>query len=489
MSSATDHSAPLVRITTSSQAEVITKLLVHIHLPKSYLQSLAANASFNQKPKKRRKKTNLLVTLKVPAAYLRSILSKYPEKESNEIIPSEQVADEIELENTVSQEVVDEIDKELKQYFDNQITPVNSESVIDPIFEDYNENNLTTNNNITSNLADTNNTTATAITTLPTTSANTATTNNDICTNNDRKRRKSFKSESDSQDISRAKISNPSSRKNSIASSQFIPTQVDTQTRVNQDLDYRPIPKNIIPLLQNELLDLNDDEDLGIIDKMIFSLIDPLSASRIKLPVKPTKCIHFECFDYETFCLFNKIPTSIVKFIKSEMINKNLTRLKNINNTKPKPKKVPVKQQKDYIEIIDEPKFYNNPNIKSKFIAPILPNYKCPLCDQKFFLSDLEIYDSFNYFLKFTPKNTNRVELVDMNKYRVIDDSSLPATNNDEDLIVLSDHESDIEIQKQKSPNPQATFDDDSLDKAMLGISNHLFNHTASGSWDDPIEL
>lgn len=283
-----------------------------------------------------------------------------------------------------------------------------------------------------------------------------------------------------------------------------IPTQVDiikTETIKKREI-HRPIPKNIAPLVQQDLIDLNqEDEELGIINKIIFSLIDPISGSKIKLPVKSTICTHFECFDYETFCLFNKIPSSISAFIKKEMFGKNRLRLKKLKQADDLKKEEKISYKKkpvvtDYIEIIDKPKsVYNNDgygctgfnqnfnqnnnynrgyqnynSIKSKYVAPV-PNYNCPVCDAKFFLSDLEIYDSFNYFLKATPNYSNRVELVDMDKYRIIEEHSRIT----EESVVLSDHESDEDI-AINMVKIKPTINSDALS-------------LASGSWDDPIEL
>lgn len=79
-------------------------------------------------------------------------------------------------------------------------------------------------------------------------------------------------------------------------------------------------------VIQGELL--NDDEDIGKIEKMIFSLKDPLSATKISLPVKSTICIHFECFDFDNFCKFSHIPEGIKYVCRKDLVKKNFEKKK-----------------------------------------------------------------------------------------------------------------------------------------------------------------
>ncbi|EGW35622.1 uncharacterized protein SPAPADRAFT_58836, partial [Spathaspora passalidarum NRRL Y-27907] len=108
----------------------------------------------------------------------------------------------------------------------------------------------------------------------------------------------------------------------------------------------------------------------------------------------------------------------------------------------------PPPNYQPYVKVIDSP-------YTSRFIAPVFncPTYSCPICDTKFMLSGLTISDSYNYFVKSTPKETERIELIGMEKYRLIDDSitaHIPP-EDDEDMIVLSsDDEEDQRIKKEE---------------------------------------
>ena len=262
--------------------------------------------------------------------------------------------------------------------------------------------------------------------------------------------------------------------------------------------NYRPIPTNIVPMLSRELHQFKDD-DFGMVSRIVFSLNDPLSATKIKLPVKSVKCIHFECFDFENFCIFNKIPQGIQFFTKKEMIKKNFDTLKGMASpTRPQRTTRTVKPEEsdDFVKIIDNPTPY-----KTKFVVPKVPVYRCPFCDQEFQLNQLRVLDSFNYFVKATPKDTSRVELLDMNKYRIIDDTFHHKQINseqDEELIVLSDDEEEntqSTTQKLSATSGNTTTIDtqdelnDGLDEELLRMSSTHHPHEGSGSWDDPIEL
>ena len=288
---------------------------------------------------------------------------------------------------------------------------------------------------------------------------------------------------------------------------------------------YRPLPINIKPIVEQELSEFND-EDFGTVDKIVFSLKDPLGGSKIKLPVKSCHCIHFECFDYENFCLFNKIPSGVQTLMKKELAKKSfkkLTKDKQSIGRQSIGKQSIAKQSmmaRNKITVINQVHIENNSSYTLKFIKPQVPTYKCPLCDIKFPLNDLLISDSFNYFVKSTPKETERVELVEMNRYRIVDDTirhkSSAAVSN-EDIIVLSDIEDDEPLPPPPThnltPNPLQTDIinndnlDDQYDPTQLESTDNLLNdglddyfiqlpsisrpndYRGKGSWDDPVTL
>lgn len=277
---------------------------------------------------------------------------------------------------------------------------------------------------------------------------------------------------------------------------------------------YRPLPINIKPIVEQELSEFNDEE-FGTVDKIVFSLKDPLGGSKIKLPVKSCHCIHFECFDYENFCLFNKIPSGVQTLMKKELAKKSF---KKLSDKKSRARKPIVPRNK--ITIINHVNIDKNPSYTLKFIKPQVPMYKCPLCDILFPLNDLLISDSFNYFVKSTPKDTERVELVEMNHYKIVDDTIRPKSSSavsTEDIIILSDSEEDLDEDQSNNENRNndhpnnhidplikspdyAEYDPTQLDSDNLlndGLDDHFIqlptisrpDYNGKGSWDDPVTL
>ncbi|KAI5965847.1 uncharacterized protein KGF55_001210 [Candida pseudojiufengensis] len=106
----------------------------------------------------------------------------------------------------------------------------------------------------------------------------------------------------------------------------------NTQTSTQSGQEYKILPSNVLSVLEDEIKELNPDEekeedDEFLIDKIIFSLKDPLGGSRIKLPVKSLHCKHFDCFDFENFCLFNKLPEMIKDLTKKTLFRQNYEKL------------------------------------------------------------------------------------------------------------------------------------------------------------------
>ncbi|KAK6199441.1 uncharacterized protein RJT21DRAFT_46761 [Scheffersomyces amazonensis] len=331
---------------------------------------------------------------------------------------------------------------------------------------------------------------------------------------------------------------------------------------------YKPVPPNIKPLLQVELGRLNafnegdqsqsTEDELLVAEKLIFTLKDPLSATKIKLPIKSRFCIHFECFDFDTFCIFNKIPFHIQSLLKHDLSKKNLLRKKyaqaannknnnssrNVNgqhknqnsrdhrtssNLNPHTSLPPpgiLSSASDYVRLIENP-VSSIPIRNLPPPSPSVPVYKCPLCDTKFYLNDLLISDSYNYFVKSTPKETEKIELFEMRLYKIIDDSTTASKRasegvEDENIIILSDDEDEDDddrplaavkretksapVQRKPYYNDDETDEfNDSLDEELLALGNAYFNPLQSGSnpslnkkysagkgmgsWDDPVTL
>lgn len=281
---------------------------------------------------------------------------------------------------------------------------------------------------------------------------------------------------------------------------------------------YRMIPKNLISIIKRELGDIGDnDDDLGMIEKMVFTLKDPLSASKMHLPVKSCLCQHFECFDFENFCIFNKIPTGVKTLIKKDLAKRNL----DLKKSEMKPKQF-VRGSMKYergvapsvpINLIHFPTLhapYNQKNYKQAFAQPNIPTYKCPVCNVTFALNQLYISDVFNFFVKTTPKHIDRIELIDMVRYKIIDDSkpqtstsNFKTTSVPDEIVVLSDEETDLHLQTSRNHEPtqpdspiyEPSDDvfDDGLDNELVRLSNlHELaddGYKGEGSWEDPVTL
>lgn len=294
--------------------------------------------------------------------------------------------------------------------------------------------------------------------------------------------------------------------------------------------NYKPVPANIIPILKSELPgfrdkkeevaddDDDDDDDDGIeIGSVTFSLKDPLAGNKVKLPVRSRFCFHFECFDFENFCLFYRIPTSIKDITRKTLIQNNfneLTRRKNSTQHMSQPlqnRNVPpttyqqimpfqanlgpgpdysspmvIQQLKlsPYVKIVDNP--LPGHNYTLNFVTPgyeACPFYSCPICSTKFPLSALQISDAFNYFVKTTPPQVDKIELVSPEKYRPIGESEsvLPTTNERQVLLLSSDDEDD-ERERQDSATKQKM----KLDNFVNGSSGPFFSSGSNPNQPDP---
>ncbi|CAK7909435.1 hypothetical protein CAAN1_24S01310 [[Candida] anglica] len=316
------------------------------------------------------------------------------------------------------------------------------------------------------------------------------------------------------------------------------PHTPNVPSKESEDGDYRTIPPNLIATIRSEL---TDDDSLGIISKMIFTLKDPLSATKISLPVKSSACHHFECFDYDTFCTFNKIPLGIKTITRKDLAKRNfeMKRLEKERQQRansgglganagfsfvPPPPSV----NKTYPQIfIPGPgpgpgmaghgmgRGTDNKSKLSSYYGPRL-TYKCPICDTAFDLRMMMISDAYNFFVKTTPRDVSRVELVDMVKYRILDDrpnSSRQSSAIVEEVIILDDDdEEDYDEEEDKQdkaskPAPGTSNEvpvkqekwgsdaqyhrhvsedvfDDGLDDELLSLGTQ-----GKGSWEDPVTI
>lgn len=249
----------------------------------------------------------------------------------------------------------------------------------------------------------------------------------------------------------------------------------------NLDELYRTIPKNLVSTINRELGDVQD-----MIDRMIFTLKDPLTATRIRLPVRSTVCVHFECFDFDNFCEFAKIPAGVKAFIRKDLVKRSyeLKRYeKLVQNDAGRQKATPPQ----WLQPIQHT------------YLPTIPTYNCPVCNAAFPLHQLYISDVFNFFIKFTPNYVHRIEITDRIRYRIIEDEKEPsAAAKSEEIVLLSDDDDEVTVKSEPSPKPSPKprprqvrkslpFSDDVFDD---GLDEQLARiEPGSGRWDDPVTI
>lgn len=267
---------------------------------------------------------------------------------------------------------------------------------------------------------------------------------------------------------------------------------------------YRNIPPNLVSAIQRELnvfMDNSGQDDLEVVGKVISSLKDPYSATKIRLPVKATTCRHFECFDLYNFCLFHKLPAGVRATLRKSLIIKN--------NDSRKLEQLFYMQQR---KIAEGSLLFKDPGLVyplfsehgqmffSEVYSRTPPLYKCPLCDEKFGLRQLYISDIFNFFVKTTPKLITKIELVEADRYKIIDDEG--GDSEEPEVLLVGDSEEETEpgplgpseslgpsevhprIKPEASPEPlkAATEDfNDGLDDVLISISQ------GDGSWQNPV--
>lgn len=241
---------------------------------------------------------------------------------------------------------------------------------------------------------------------------------------------------------------------------------------------YRAIPANLRLALKREVLALEaaGDEDLLVVGKMIFLLKDPYSATKIRLPVKATACVHFECFDLDNFCMFHKIPPGVKHTLRKELVVKS-SRARSIEKLFFDQQRL-ISRGKLSVRAPDlvYPQFSEHGQaFFCEIYRKVPPLYQCPLCDEKFLLKQLYISDIFNYFVKTTPRYTTRIEMVDKDMYKLVDDDK-DATPETQDVLVL-----DSETEGADLDSASHSDFNDGLDEVLGGLGD--------GSWGRPVEI
>ncbi|CAN3357872.1 hypothetical protein DICA2_C15148 [Diutina catenulata] len=177
------------------------------------------------------------------------------------------------------------------------------------------------------------------------------------------------------------------------------------------------IPKTMSDLLAQDLPPIDD-----MVSSTVVSLLDPLSVTRIATPVKSLFCVHFECFDFDTFCLHNKISPGIALACRKSVFANSAQRLR-------------TTAAKGALQIARR---------RYTAVPESAARYQCPHCDRAFTLSQLMLSEPFHYFIKCTRAQVVKVEITDLQHYRPIDDQiERQQRELSEDLVVLSDDDDD----------------------------------------------
>ncbi|KAI5957675.1 hypothetical protein KGF57_002941 [Candida theae] len=309
-----------------------------------------------------------------------------------------------------------------------------------------------------------------------------------------------------------------------------------------QQPTFKPVPANIVPILESELPHIRageDDDDDGVnIESIIVSLRDSLGGTKIKLPVRSRFCSHFDCFDYENFCLFYRIPASVKDITRKSLIQHKYNEMarrssstqtssqQSQNQSMPQttyqqlmpyqtnfgsgtdhtsPMVIQQLRLAPYVKVVDNP--MPGHNYTSKFVTPgyeTCPFYSCPICSTKFPLNALQISDAFNYFVKTTAPSVESVELVGSEKYRAIGESESQlntknaVTGGTQVLQISSDDEEGDEKERTESATRQKmkldNFVNGSLDPNVFASASNLFHQNNNSDYqgytrDDPIVL
>lgn len=289
---------------------------------------------------------------------------------------------------------------------------------------------------------------------------------------------------------------------NNVLSSTTAPTQEPEHVKIHIPTLYKPIaartspappgyrnlPPNLVNTIQRELnlfFD-NGDDDLEVVGKLVFSLKDPYLATKIRLPVKASTCRHFECFDLDNFCVFHKLPFGVKNTLRRSLTEKC--------NDARKLEQLFLKQQQ---RIANGTLLFKSPGLVypqfsehgQMFFSEVFnrtpPLYKCPLCDEKFGLKQLYISDVINFFVKTSPIQTTRIELVESDRYKIIDDEAEMEVDTSE-VVVLDEEDDDYDETNAPPPAANKSFNDDfndGLDDVLVKISQ------GDGTWGNPMTL
>lgn len=208
---------------------------------------------------------------------------------------------------------------------------------------------------------------------------------------------------------------------------------------------FRNIPPNLVNAIQRELnffYDNMTDDDVEVVGKMAFSLQDPIARTKIRLPIKATTCRHFECFDFYNFCLYYDLSTGTRNGLKTNMLLQSKESRESEEKFYQQQRKIAEGKMLIKSPGLIFPQFSEHGQM---FFTDIYsrtpPLYKCPLCDEKFGLKQLYISDVFNFFVKTTPAHVTKIELVENDRYKIVEEETVENSDEQHDVVELDDDE------------------------------------------------
>lgn len=272
---------------------------------------------------------------------------------------------------------------------------------------------------------------------------------------------------------------------------------------------YRNIPPNLVYAIHRELniwMDSAADDDLEVMEKLVFSLQDPIVKTKIRLPIKATTCRHFECFDFQTFCEFYELKPGAKQFLKSTLLQQSRAAREAENLFLKQQQRIAAGTLRPNDPAIIYPYFSEHGQMFfTELYSRTAPLYKCPLCDEKFGLKQLYISDIFNFFVKTTPLHVNKVQLEGA-RFKIVEEDKNEEIQKETEVVDLSDEEDepvngDGNI-KGENPVPESKNDeagDEASDQANQSMATDDFNDgldevlmsmsKEDGSWSHPVTL
>ncbi|OBA19937.1 hypothetical protein METBIDRAFT_210085 [Metschnikowia bicuspidata var. bicuspidata NRRL YB-4993] len=235
---------------------------------------------------------------------------------------------------------------------------------------------------------------------------------------------------------------------------------------------YRNIPPNLVYAINRELniwMETPSDDDIEMVEKLVFTLKDPIVKTKIKLPIKATTCRHFECFDFQTFCEFHGLKPGVKSLLKSTLVQQSREARAAENLFLRQQQRIAAKTLSSDAPEILFPFFSEHGQMFfTELYNRTPPLYKCPLCDEKFGLKQLYISDIFNFFVKTTPLHITKVQLEGA-RFKIVEDDKLESTKEEAEIVDLSEEDEEEEEEEDKEESDKEKEDKEERDERDEG--------------------